>query len=77
MIVLAFATNTEQAVRRAAEEHGIDDDKFLKFWNDRFGHYAPGYVREWAERIKTKEAHEVADRETRAALRRAGFHQGR
>lgn len=66
-------TRTIQSVRHAAQINGINPDKFETFWHDRFGHYAPQYAHEWAERIATGHAHTVADTETRHALHRAGF----
>ena len=62
-----------EAARRAAEEYGLNEDKFANFWNDRFGTYSPGYARQWADRIASNRAHVLADNKTKAALNRAGF----
>lgn len=69
-------TKAEEAARHAAEEYGLNEDQFTNFWNQRFGRNDPGYAREWAERIANGRAHFVADDETLAALRQAGYTGG-
>jgi hypothetical protein len=69
----AQANQTEQAVRDAADRYDLNPKQFRNFWNDRFGHYAPDYIHEWADRIAHNRAHFVADEKTQEALRRAGF----
>ena len=76
MIEMTTTKQAEQAVRHAAEEHGLNPTKFANFWNNRFGHYAPAYAREWAERINTGCAHALADNATRDPLEQAGFSGG-
>ncbi|WP_122103872.1 hypothetical protein [Halorubrum glutamatedens] len=71
--VQAQTTKTDQAVRDAADKHDLNPDQFQTFWNDRFGHYAPNYIHEWADRIAHNRAHVVADDKTQEALQRAGY----
>ena len=77
MIDISTTQQTRQAVRRAANEHGINPDQFLNFWQLRFGHYAPVYIHEWPDRIAHGRAHTTADDQTRQALQQAGFHLDR
>ena len=71
--VQAHKDKTEQAVREAADKHDLSPEQFLNFWKDRFGHYAPNYIHEWADRIAHNRAHVVADDKTQDALQQAGY----
>ena len=73
---MEMATNTTQpteAARQAADQYGLNPDKFLNFLTNRFGHYSPQYAHEWADRINDGRAHRYADNQTRQALKEAGY----
>lgn len=72
-MVRTDTAKTEKAARQAAQRYDLDAEQFANFWNDRFGHYAPGYMQEWAERIAHGRAEFVADDTTLDALHRAGY----
>lgn len=61
------------AARTVAEEYGINAEKFVNFWTERFGRYSPGYMREWAQRIAQGRATFIADDDSLAALEQAGL----
>lgn len=63
-----------QRLREIAKAHNLNPEKFRIFWNTRFDNNDLHYAEEWAKRIQRDTAHELADRETREALREAGIH---